>query len=373
LRKQQFQFGLTSLYALVSLLSFIAWMRDRKQWLLFWMSLFAAEPMIATTLLELRLPYSWAWVQFLVQATIAAREAAGWFLIIWLLQLHEETRLVRYVRIAAIAGIASGLADGYLSFLYPNLISATFMQVADAVLTFPSVAFEVIPAILVAIAIVKRKRLDLARWLVAIFAFLNAIVYWAENASVQGIRFTHWTLSNRIESPLFIFNGNPFALSTILRTLMFLSIVYAVIHYTIEGRRRQNAMEQELQNARELQQVLVPEAMPALAGFTLTSAYRPAQEVGGDFFQIIPLDRGSTLIVLGDVSGKGLKAAMAVSMIVGAVRTLAETTNSPAEILAGLNRRLVGRLQGDLQPPLRCGSTRMAPARWPARGIPDPS
>jgi len=50
--------------------------------------------------------------------------------------------------------------------------------------------------------------------------------------------------------------------------------------------------------------------------------------------------------VLGDVSGKGLKAAMAVSMIVGAVRTLVETTSKPAEILAGLNRRLFGRLQG---------------------------
>jgi len=346
LRRQQFQFGLTSLYALVSLLSFIAWLRDRKQWLLFWMSLFAVEPTIATVLLELRLPYSWAWVQFLVQATIAAREAAGWFLIIWLLQLHEETRLVRYVRIAAVAGLASGIADGFLSFLYPNLISAIQMQIADALLTFPSVAFEVIPAVLVAIAIVKRKRLDLARWLVAIFAFLSGTVYWLSNASAQGVRFTHWTLARRIEAPLFVFNGNNFSLPTVLRTLMFLSIVYAVIHYTIEGRRRQNAMEQELQNARELQQVLVPETMPTLAGFTLTSAYRPAQEVGGDFFQIIPLDRGSTLIVLGDVSGKGLKAAMAVSMIVGAVRTLAETTSSPAAILAGLNRRLVGRLQG---------------------------
>ena len=51
-------------------------------------------------------------------------------------------------------------------------------------------------------------------------------------------------------------------------------------------------LEQEFQNARELQQVLVPEKLPALAGFSLTSAYRPAQEVGGDFFQIIPLEEG---------------------------------------------------------------------------------
>ncbi|MGB7136464.1 MAG: PP2C family protein-serine/threonine phosphatase [Acidobacteriaceae bacterium] len=95
--------------------------------------------------------------------------------------------------------------------------------------------------------------------------------------------------------------------------------------------------------------MLIPEELPSLKGFALTSAYRPAAEVGGDFFQIIPLEgehAGSTLIVLGDVSGKGLRAAMAVSLIVGTLRTLAEVTADPAEILTGLNRRLHGRLQG---------------------------
>ncbi|MGA8729325.1 MAG: GGDEF domain-containing protein, partial [Terracidiphilus sp.] len=117
LRGQQFTFGLTSLYALVSLLSLIAWVRDRKQWLLFWMSAFALMPMLAVILNGLRLPYSWALAQFLIQCSIAIREASGWFLLIWLLQLHEETRLVRFTRIAAIIGILSAAADGSLSFL----------------------------------------------------------------------------------------------------------------------------------------------------------------------------------------------------------------------------------------------------------------
>jgi hypothetical protein len=78
--------------------------------------------------------------------------------------------------------------------------------------------------------------------------------------------------------------------------------------------------------------------------YRLTTAYRPAQEVGGDFFQIIPLDGSSTLVVLGDVNGKGLKAAMAP--IVGAISSSAENLASPAEILAALNRRLHGRLNG---------------------------
>ena len=346
LRSRQFTFDLVLLYALVSLLSLIGWLRDRDQWLLFWMSAFALMPMLATLLQGLRLPYSYAMLQFLTQAAIAVREASGWFLLVWLLQLHEYPRLVRVIRLTAIFGIAAASADGFLAFLYPDTIGMTPMQIWDAILTLPAVLFETIPAILVWIAIAKRKRLDSARWMVAIFASLNALIYWLENVSGQGVRFTHWTLSDRIESTLFTVNGNHFNLPTVVRTLMFVSIVYAVVHYTIEGRRRQTAMEQELQNARELQQVLVPETLPALIGFSLTSAYRPAQEVGGDFFQIIPFENGSTLIVLGDVSGKGLKAAMAVSLIVGAIRTLAEMTTSPAEILAGINRRLVGRLQG---------------------------
>jgi hypothetical protein len=346
LRGQQFAFGLTSLYALVALLSFIGWLRDRDQWVLFWMSIFASMPMLAVLLVGLRLPYSYAVAQFLTQASIAVREASGWFLLIWLLQLHDEVKLVRFARAAAVIGISVATADGFLSFLYPGVIGVGTMQVADAILTIPSVLFESIPAILVTVAIVQRKRLDSARWLVAILTFLNGLIYWIENATDQGIRFTHWTLPAKIEAPLFRLSGSAFSLPTILRTLMFISIVYAVIHYTIEGRRRQVSMERELQNARELQQVLVPETLPTLDGFSLTSAYHPAQEVGGDFFQIIPLEKGSTLIVLGDVSGKGLRAAMAVSLIVGAMRMVAETTSSPGEILAALNRRLVGRLQG---------------------------
>jgi serine phosphatase RsbU (regulator of sigma subunit) len=108
-------------------------------------------------------------------------------------------------------------------------------------------------------------------------------------------------------------------------------------------------MEQELKSARELQHVLIPKRLPEVQGFAVTSAYRPAQDVGGDFFQIIPLEgahAGSTIIVLGDVSGKGIKAAMAVSFIVGTIGTLAKFTSSPSKLLGELNQRLYGRLDG---------------------------
>jgi serine phosphatase RsbU (regulator of sigma subunit) len=149
--------------------------------------------------------------------------------------------------------------------------------------------------------------------------------------------------------PLFHLGPVYFNADILLDLLVFLSIIYTVYRYIRDQQHRKAILEQELNSARELQQVLIPEKLPTLPGFSISSAYLPALEVGGDFFQIIPLDgsaAGSTLIILGDVSGKGLRAAMAVSLIVGAVRTLAETTSRPAEILAGLSRRLHGRLQG---------------------------
>ena len=70
---------------------------------------------------------------------------------------------------------------------------------------------------------------------------------------------------------------------------LLLVLVYAVYRNQVENRRRQRLLEQEFQSARELQQVSIPEDLPAIPGYTLTSAYKPALEVGGDFFQVIPL------------------------------------------------------------------------------------
>jgi len=121
------------------------------------------------------------------------------------------------------------------------------------------------------------------------------------------------------------------------------ALVYAVYRYSAENHRQQARMEEEIRNARAVQQVLIPEAIPATPGFKVESVYRPADEVGGDFFQILPLRGGGVLSVIGDVSGKGIPAAMTVSLLVGTVRTLAHYTQSPAEILAAMNQRMLAR------------------------------
>ena len=114
----------------------------------------------------------------------------------------------------------------------------------------------------------------------------------------------------------------------------------------IQGLRAGEQMRIEIEQARQVQQLLIPEALPRVPGLSIESEYRPAQQVGGDFFQIVPDADGGVLAVIGDVSGKGMPAAMTVSMLVGAVRTLSETTHDPAEVLRGLNRRMIGRQSG---------------------------
>jgi len=92
--------------------------------------------------------------------------------------------------------------------------------------------------------------------------------------------------------------------------------------------------------------VLIPEQVPEIAGFTIRSVYEPYGEVGGDFYQILPLPEGGALIAIGDVSGKGMQAAMMVSLLVGTLHALVETTANPGDLLAGLNRSILGRSRG---------------------------
>ena len=110
--------------------------------------------------------------------------------------------------------------------------------------------------------------------------------------------------------------------------------------------RRQATLENELAAAQEVQQILLPDNAEVVKGFTVESAYEPAQQVGGDFFQILPVDGGGLLVVVGDVAGKGLPAAMLVSVLVGAIRAVTKYISNPADLLADLNERLVGRVGG---------------------------
>jgi phosphoserine phosphatase RsbU/P len=107
--------------------------------------------------------------------------------------------------------------------------------------------------------------------------------------------------------------------------------------------RARDELRVEFEAAREMQEQLVAPAVD-LPGFKIQSAYLPAKQVGGDFFRVLPDSDGSVLVVVGDVSGKGLKAAMTVSAIMGALRGC--NSRQPAAILHHLNGVLYGQIGG---------------------------
>jgi hypothetical protein len=135
-------------------------------------------------------------------------------------------------------------------------------------------------------------------------------------------------------------------LNVIIASSCNLAVCSVLLLRFARSRRDEERLSAELEAARAVQQILIPNEVPAIPGFQIESVYKPASQVGGDFFQIVPLDRGGALIAIGDVSGKGMPAAMTVSLLVGTFRTLAHYTQSPAEILAAMNQRMLARSQG---------------------------
>jgi phosphoserine phosphatase RsbU/P len=144
---------------------------------------------------------------------------------------------------------------------------------------------------------------------------------------------------------------NPDTQFTILWThvftiLFFISVGAVLVLRYGRSARQEQRLRTEMEAARRVQGQLVPADLPQFAGFACDAAYRAASEVGGDFYQVFPRPDGSALILVGDVSGKGLRAAMLGTLIVGGAGTLAQENLSAAEMLNRLNRHLHGRTDG---------------------------
>lgn len=106
-------------------------------------------------------------------------------------------------------------------------------------------------------------------------------------------------------------------------------------------RAERAAMDREAQEARTIQQALLPKSSPYIPGFAISGHSVPARAVGGDWYDFIPFPDGRWGLVLADVSGKGTAAALLMSATRGALRSLAEMCCSPGEVLSKLNQLLV--------------------------------
>ncbi len=108
-----------------------------------------------------------------------------------------------------------------------------------------------------------------------------------------------------------------------------------------EQRLLHDRMQSEAQEARTIQQALIPKSSPLIPGFAFDSAWEPAGTVAGDWFDWIPLSSGRLGIVLADVSGKGMPAALLMTATRATLRTLARLDLSPGETLKQLNHMLI--------------------------------
>jgi len=106
---------------------------------------------------------------------------------------------------------------------------------------------------------------------------------------------------------------------------------------------RERRMEEDLQAARELQRVLLPDAAPEIEGLRAAVRLRPAREISGDIYDVFARGDGQTVIAFGDVSGKGAAAALYGGLVSGLLRTMAPRRRHPAELLKALNDSLVER------------------------------
>ncbi len=142
-------------------------------------------------------------------------------------------------------------------------------------------------------------------------------------------------------SPLTIQAGPvPIHFAAIADFIGLLAIVLIIFVRFLRIHRDRERASSELAAARSVQELMIPQEKQKTPGFEVDSIYNPANEVGGDFFHVEPAGDGGLLVVIGDVAGKGLKAAMNVSMLMGALRRTPD--KSPAKILESLNRVLVG-------------------------------
>jgi hypothetical protein len=344
IRKSFYRRIINIIFAIMGVVALLTWARNRKNWLFLWFALWSLAR--GTTFLT-RLPTISHWLPYPIlhcalQIGYSIVDCTLMLILLYLFQLQEDSRIRRSTLIAIAFNLGASILDGVLALFWAQ--AGLTAQWADAVLAAVTVISRMYVFALVYQGI--KRKLNPEVKLVAVVCFFHYVSGVLRIETFQGIRFTHWKIGPWFDLTGIQLAGTRINTREVFDTLLLLALTHALVRYAVRSHQKQTEIENELKSAREVQRVMIPEAIPQVPCYAIHGAYHPAQEVGGDFFQIIPLKNAATLIILGDVSGKGLKAAMNVALIIGTVRTLAEYESDPTKILAGLNRRLCGRMQG---------------------------
>jgi hypothetical protein len=283
------------------------------------------------------------YISYHLHALTAATDSLSWLAIgiigvanIEFVRLIVHLRRSRWLLALEIASFLGNF------FVVPMVRTGLFMGYAAFASYFgPQViVFALLPVLLLRAAL--RGNRD-ARLFLPPFAFIGFLNYWNFLADL----YLYFQVFLKIPPiPYFRLASYGMYLWDVWTMIYCVTMLLFLVLRTIGIARERTQAAAELEAARTVQQVLIPEDAPSVPGFSIHSVYKPAGQVGGDFFQILPLSGGGVLAVIGDVSGKGMPAAMTVSLLVGTVRTLAHYTQSPSEILAAMNQRMMARSGG---------------------------
>jgi hypothetical protein len=333
-----------AVFFIVAAIALGMWAFDRSRKLHLWLGIFLLG---FAGQFEASFPALWRlevfdWAQLYLNAIYAAINLGFWMLILVLFGLDRERLWRRTTAILAAVYLLAYAVDTTTTFYWAS--SWPPLRSIDA---FTTAIYTILPLylfILLAAGLRRRRDLTLLPTVLACAALQTYTLI--VTAVGQGAQFTHLNFQKIFTAATIHLGPYNFNVNGQLQAIVLVTLVATIYREQIRERSRRLFVESELRSAQEIQSVLVPEATPSIPGFDITSLYWPAGEVGGDMFQVIPSPAGDVLIILADVSGKGLKAAMTVSLLVGAVRTLADTTTNPLNLLNGLNKRLIGRSNG---------------------------
>jgi sigma-B regulation protein RsbU (phosphoserine phosphatase) len=116
----------------------------------------------------------------------------------------------------------------------------------------------------------------------------------------------------------------------------------------METRQQKEKLDRELEIAKEIQQLLFPPSSPKIKGFDLSYMNQAATEVGGDYFDFIPIDNNRIGIVIADVSGKGVPGALIMTMVRSIMRSIAPGNLSSRAVLCEINNQISKDLKPDM-------------------------
>jgi hypothetical protein len=253
---------------------------------------------------------------------------AAWVMVWWnWFRLHRPAWLPRAVAVLALLyAVSTAIGRNLLVVaVVPHSVSAVFANV------YLATQFLFLPLMIICIVQGIRKE-GLEGWSVLPAAALWGVAQFWDQLNFLHIHLTWFPIGVQV------------TLRDIANLLLAFVIAGLLLRRLVVTVRRQRLMELDVKQAQEVQRVILPEPITTLPWLAIESEYRPAREVGGDFFQIIPHpSNGSMLIVAGDVAGKGLQAGMLVALLVGAIRTAAHFDPDPLAVLKVLNQRLCGR------------------------------